>query len=136
MRQSTSSSKNRLRFLNPGRVICPRGAIFLAVALASVLVASAQTSEIKKLWTKNCASCHGPDGRGKTNSGREAGVVDLTDPKIHEKYTVEQMFTRVKEGVKEGDKVKMQPAENLTDVEIKKLIAYVRKFNKTKKSAK
>ncbi|MBI2947669.1 MAG: cytochrome c, partial [Verrucomicrobia bacterium] len=81
-------------------------------------------------WTKNCASCHGPDGKGKTKAGRQAGVVDLTDSKVLEKFTDEQMFKRVREGVKDGDKTKMKPAEQLTDKEIQKLIAYVRTFKK------
>lgn len=102
----------------------------LIVGTLALAQSSAEAADIKELWTKNCASCHGPDGKGKTKAGRQAGVVDLTDSKVLEKFTDEQMFKRVKEGVKDGDKTKMKPAEQLTDKEIQKLIAYVRTFKK------
>lgn len=85
-----------------------------------------QGADVKELWAKNCASCHGPDGRGQTKAGKQAGVVDLTDAKVQEKFTDDQMFKAVKEGVKDKDKTKMKPAERLTDNEIKKLVAHVR----------
>jgi len=104
-------------------------AILISGALA-LAQSSAEAADIKELWTKNCASCHGPDGKGKTKAGRQAGVVDLTDAKVQAQYTDEQMFKAVKEGVKDGDKTKMKPAEQLTDKEIQKLIAHVRTFKK------
>ncbi|MBI4659906.1 MAG: cytochrome c [Verrucomicrobia bacterium] len=98
-----------------------------AVCLAAWM---AQGADVQELWKKNCASCHGPDGKGKTKAGREAGVVDLTDAKVQEKFTDEAMFKAVKEGVKEKDKTKMKPAERLNDKEIKRLIAHVRTLKK------
>ena len=102
----------------------------LVVGAVCLLASFAQAADVKELWTKNCASCHGPDGRGQTKAGRQAGVVDLTDGKVQEKFTDDQLFNAVKGGVKDGDKTKMKPAERLTDKEIEKLIAHVRTLKK------
>lgn len=102
----------------------------LIVGSVCLVASMAEAATVKELWTKNCASCHGPDGKGKTKAGREAGVVDLSDAKVQEKFTDDQMFKAVKEGVKEKDRTKMKPAERLTDKEIQKLIAHVRTLTK------
>ena len=63
--------------------------------------------------------------------GRKIGAMDFTDPKNQEKFSDEQMYKTIKEGVKEKDgKFKMKPAENVTDEQIKALVAYVRNFKK------
>jgi mono/diheme cytochrome c family protein len=35
----------------------------------------------KELYTRNCANCHGADGKGQTALGRSKDVPDLTDVK-------------------------------------------------------
>ena len=106
----------------------------IALLLAAVFglsVAAAQAEEAKVLWDKNCASCHGKDGKGETKMGKKAGCKDYTDAKVQEGVTDEAAFKAVKEGLKEGDKVHMKPfAEKLTDDEIKSLVAYLREFAK------
>ena len=52
------------------------------------------------------------------------------DPKVQALFTDEKAFAAIKEGVKEGDKSKMKPAEKLTDEEIKALVSYVRTLKK------
>jgi mono/diheme cytochrome c family protein len=82
------------------------------------------------LWDKNCAKCHGADGKGATKAGKMAGAKDMTDAKWQTDVTDERAFKSVKEGIKEGDKVRMKPAEGVTDDDIKALIAYTRTFKK------
>jgi len=60
--------------------------------------------------------------------GIKAGAKDLTDPKIKAEITDEKAFNAIKNGIKEGDKTKMKPAEGLSDDEIKALVAHVKTF--------
>jgi mono/diheme cytochrome c family protein len=136
MKRPTLYSRNGLRFFSSWRATCARGAACLAVALGCLSIASAQSSEVKQLWTKNCGSCHGPDGKGDTKAGKKVGVVDLTQPETQARSSDEKMFKSVKEGIlDEKGKSRMKPAEKLTDAEIKKLVAFVRSLNKEKQTA-
>ena len=38
--------------------------------------------DVPALWKKNCASCHGEDGKGQTKAGKTKKVEDLTNPEI------------------------------------------------------
>ncbi len=104
--------------------------VAIGIAFITVGQASSHAIDVQELWSKNCASCHGKDGRGQTPAGKKAGVVNLTDSAVQEKFSDDEMFKAVKEGRKDGDKVKMKPAERLTDREIKALISHVRTLKK------
>ena len=109
--------------------------LLLAAAFALTGVASPAAEnppfEIKQYWEKSCASCHGAEGKADTKAGKKIGAIDFSDPKNQEKFTDEKMFTAIKEGVKDkGGKFTMKPAENVTDAQIKLLVAHVRTFKK------
>ena len=100
----------------------------LALGTSGVAVAA----DVKENWDKNCASCHGKDGKGETKAGKKAEVKDLTDGAYQAKMTDDQMVKQIKEGMKDSSgKEKMKPfAEKLNDEEVKALVAYVRAFKK------
>lgn len=106
--------------------------IFLLTAtlVPFLLVTPSRAADVQANWTKHCASCHGKDGKGQTKAGKLAGVKDQTDAKYQASLNDDKMFKSIKEGIKEGDKIKMKPAEGLSDDEIKALIAHVRSFKK------
>ena len=105
--------------------------ILLTVALSACGIASASAADAKELFDKNCASCHGKDGKGQTKMGQKAGVKDYTDAKVQEAMKDDVAFKSVKEGLKDKDKELMKPfSEKLSDDEIKSLIAYMRTFKK------
>jgi mono/diheme cytochrome c family protein len=88
-------------------------------------------AEAQEVWEKNCAACHGKDGKGETKMGKKAGCKDYTDAKVQAAFTDEQIVKAIKEGVKAGDKEKMKSfAEKVSDDEAKALVAYVRVFKK------
>jgi cytochrome c553 len=94
-------------------------------------VGSLSAADTKTNWEKHCQKCHGADGKGQTTMGKKLKVVDYTDPKVQAKFTDEQAIKLTKEGKKEGDKTLMKAyKEDLSDQEIKDLVAYVRKFAK------
>lgn len=81
-------------------------------------------------WEKHCQKCHGADGKGETKMGKKLGAKDMTTGEYQTNLKDDKAFTAIKDGVKDGDTVKMKPAEGLDDNEIKALVAHVRKFKK------
>ena len=102
----------------------------LILALLTTALTSAQAADAKPLWDKHCAKCHGADGKGETKAGKKAGAKDMANPKWQADLNDERAFKSTKEGMKDGDKVLMKPAEGLTDDEIKALVTYCRTFKK------
>jgi mono/diheme cytochrome c family protein len=79
----------------------------------------------RELWTKNCASCHGADGKAATKMGQMLKVNDLTDPAVRAKFDRERMIKAIKEGVaKEGGTTLAMPgySPKLTDEQIGALV--------------
>ena len=91
---------------------------------------SLRAADAKAIWVKDCSKCHGEDGKGKTKMGEKLGVKDYTDAKVQADMKDEKMLKSIKEGVKEDDKTKMKAFSDLSDDEVKALVAYVRAFKK------
>ncbi len=105
--------------------------IIVSLALLVAGAVSARAAEAKENWEKNCAKCHGPDGKGQTKMGEKLGIKDYTQAKVQDAIKDEDMAKAIKEGVKEGDKTKMKAfGDTLSDDEIKALVKYVRSFKK------
>ena len=104
--------------------------ILTAAAALTAAVVTASAADVKENWDKNCKKCHGEDGTGKTKMGEKLEIKDFTDAKYQASLKDEDMLKAIKEGVKDGDKVRMKPAEGLSDDEMKALVAYVRAFKK------
>jgi len=105
--------------------------ILLASVIGFAAALAASAAEPKELWAHSCAGCHGVDGKGQTNMGRKLGVKDYTDAKVQAALTDEAAFKAIKEGFKNKDgKTVMRPAQNLSDSDIKGLVAYLRTFKK------
>lgn len=103
----------------------------LVVITCALLMAGAlRAADAKETWDKNCAKCHGEDGKGQTKMGAKLGVKDYTDAKVQAEMKDEKMLKAIKEGVREDDKTKMKAFSDLSDDEVKALIAHVRAFKK------
>ncbi len=101
----------------------------LAISAAALLSASA--ADVKENWDKQCAKCHGPDGKGDTKMGQKLAIKNLTDAKLQAELKDEEAFKAIKEGIKDSEgKIKMKPAEGLSDEDIKALVAHVRTLKK------
>jgi mono/diheme cytochrome c family protein len=92
--------------------------------------ASAKAADAKETWDKQCAKCHGPDGKGDTKMGKKVGVKDYTDAKVQAAMKDDEMAKIIKQGKKEGDATKMKAFADLSDAEVKALVAQVRSFKK------
>ena len=104
-----------------------------ALILTAVLfcAALAQAADGKAIWEKNCAKCHGKEGKGDTKMGQKLGAKDYTDAKVQAELKDEAAIKAVKGGYKDKDgKEVMKPAEGLTDEDIKAVVAYLRTLKK------
>lgn len=78
------------------------------------------------VFLKNCATCHGKDGRAKTFKARFNRARNLTDPAWQESITDEHIYKSILKGKK-----KMPAFKNkLSKDEIGALVSYVRMLKK------
>lgn len=105
--------------------------ILFAVMFGMTAALSAKAADAKANWDHHCAMCHGKDGKGDTKIGQKFGCKDFTDAKVQADLKDDAAFKAIKEGLKSEDGKKlMKPFSNLSDSEIKDLVAYVRSFKK------
>ena len=105
--------------------------ITLTIAWLAIPGLSALAADGKGVYEKDCAKCHGPDGKGQTAMGKRSGAKDYTDPKVQAELKDEAAIKAVKEGYKSKEgKVVMKPAEGLSDDDVKAVVAYMRTFKK------
>jgi cytochrome c553 len=95
----------------------------------AVSALSASAADAKATYEKDCAKCHGADGKGETKMGKKYNAKDYTNAQVQEELKDDAAIKAIKEGYKdkEGKQV-MKPSEGLSDDEIKALVAYMRKF--------
>jgi len=111
--------------------------IFLVMSIGGVFVSRASSSDpdgfgnvtarsAAELYDRNCATCHGKDGRAKTLKGKLKHARDLTDSAWQSRVSDERLFNSIVNG-----KGKM-PAygKKLSEQEIDSLATYVRAFKK------
>ncbi len=105
--------------------------IIALIALLAIPALSATAADGKATYEKDCAKCHGADGKGDTKMGKKLGAKDYTDAKVQAELKDEAAIKAIKEGLKDKEgKVLMKPAEGLSDADIKGVVEYMRKFKK------
>jgi mono/diheme cytochrome c family protein len=103
----------------------------LLPALLGVMMGVSQAAgagDPGELFIKNCAACHGKDGKAQTSVARKLGVKDLTLSKL----TDAQIEQQIREGKPATQSAAKMPAfkDRLTAEEIKSLIAVVKEIRK------
>jgi cytochrome c6 len=103
--------------------------IILAITLGFTAAMTASAADAKENYDKSCAKCHGADGKGQTKMGQKLGIKDYTDAKVQAELKDDVAFKSIKEGLKDKDgKTLMKPVEDLTDADIKALVAHMHTF--------
>jgi len=99
------------------------------VAFAADAAAPTQEGavDVAAVWKKNCASCHGEDGKGQTKAGRIKKVQDFTNAEVRAKFDRDRMIKSVKGGINDdAGKERMKAfAEKLSEAEITALVDHV-----------
>ncbi len=100
--------------------------LLMAVLFGLTATLTSKGAEAKENWDTLCAKCHGADGKGDTKMGAKLGCKDFTDAKVQADIKDDAAFKALKEGLKSADdKTLMKPFDQLSDDEIKALVAYV-----------
>ena len=97
----------------------------LALGLTAFAAAalSASAADAKAAYEKECAKCHGADGKGDTKMGKKLGAKDYTDAKVQAELKEDAAVKAIKEGLKDKEgKVVMKPLEGASDADIKALV--------------
>ena len=121
-------SRNLFSPHKPSMLTRHPGARMVVAAAAAVVMMTgtvAMAADAAALWDKNCASCHGADGKGKTKMGEKLKVRDLTDAAVKAKLTKASVEASMTKGVKadDSDKLVMKSySEKLSADEIKALV--------------
>ena len=79
-------------------------------------------------YKKNCAKCHGDDGKGQTKMGQKLGAKDWTDAAVQAKFSDADAKKVIEEGAKVDGKTKMKGFKGKVDADA--LVKFVRAFKK------
>lgn len=98
--------------------------------MLGVGVTASAAEDAKTIYERECAKCHASNGKGDTKLGKKVGAKDYTDPKVQAALDDQKAFRSIKDGLAEGEKVLMKPAADLSNGQIRRLVAYMREFKK------
>ncbi len=102
----------------------------VTIMVSALALVSVRAEDPKAIYEKECAKCHGADGKGDTKMGKKLGIKDYTDAKVQAEMKPDKALKSIKEGLKEGDKTLMKPFDTLSDDDIKALIKLMQGFKK------
>jgi len=103
-------------------------AVLWGVLTWAAIPAACAGDPAHELYIKNCAYCHGKDGKAQSAIARNLGVKDLSKSVL----TDGQITQEIREGKQENQSTSKMPAfkEKLTPEEVESLIPVVKEFRK------
>jgi len=104
------------------------------VALSPRIALAEADKKTERLFKSKCASCHGPDGKGDTDQGKEMGASDMSTAAWQKNFTDDQVKTAISDGFKREKNGKQQEMKAMKDSlkpdQIDALVKYVRSLAK------
>jgi len=103
---------------------------FLKVLLAALVCAAAARADVDpkivRTWKAKCASCHGVDGKGDTETGKKAKISDFTKAEWQKSKTDAQIKGAIENGTKKDGAEMDAYKDKLDAAQIDGLVQYVR----------
>ena len=96
---------------------------------------SARVRQVAELFNRNCARCHGADGRGDTPSGHLFKTPDFTGAEWWKKNSSITATRTLRSVVARGKGSMPGFAKKLTQAQIKLLVERVRSFRKSERKS-
>ncbi|HVU48940.1 MAG TPA: cytochrome c [Terracidiphilus sp.] len=99
----------------------------------TILVAP-PSPEAKAIYKRDCALCHGDDGKGQTDLAKSMQLIidDWSNPKTLAAKTDHDLIETIRAG---KDKMPPEPADRANDAVMKGMIQYIREFAKAAPAA-
>ena len=98
----------------------------IALTSAIMIAAPAAYGDAAETYAKQCASCHGKDGKGQTTMGKKQKAKDYTTAE-GQKWTDAEGVKSILEG---KDKMKGYKDKGIDEAAAKDLVKYIRAFKK------
>lgn len=86
----------------------------------------AAVADAATIYNRQCVSCHGRDGRGRTRKGRQNHARDMTSASWQDDVSDERLFNSINNGRGKMPAFRKKISENDIDA----LVAYVRRMRR------
>lgn len=83
-------------------------------------------ADAARTYARQCSSCHGRDGHGRTRKGRQTHARDLTDGGWQDDVSDERLFNSINNGRGKMPSFRKKLSENDVDA----LVAYIRRLKR------
>lgn len=100
--------------------------LFVVTALVAASAHAEVDAKITRTWKAKCASCHGVDGKGDTETGKKAKLPDFTKADWQKGKTDAQIKSAIENGAKKDGNEMDAYKDKLTPEQIDGLVSYVR----------
>ena len=114
------------RFLLFIFTIVAAAVLSLFTVLGATKPNEAAAAEAATIYNRQCVSCHGRDGRGRTRKGRQTRARDVTDAAWQDDVSDERLFNSINNGRGKMPAFRKKISENDIDA----LVAYVRRMRR------
>ncbi|MFY9620434.1 MAG: cytochrome c [Pyrinomonadaceae bacterium] len=114
------------RFLLFIFIVAAAAGLSLFTVLGARKTNEAAVADAATIYNRQCVSCHGRDGRGRTRRGRQTHARDVTAASWQDDVSDERLFNSISNG-----RGKM-PAfrKKITENDIDALVAYIRRMRR------
>ena len=114
------------RFLLFILTVVAAAGLSLFTVLGAGNVNKAAAADAGTIYTRQCVSCHGRDGRGRTRKGRRTHARDMTNASWQDDVSDERLFNSINNGRGKMPAFRKKISENDIDA----LVAYVRRMRR------
>lgn len=114
------------RFLIVTFIVAAAAGLSLFTVLGAGNTNEAGAADTATIYNRQCVSCHGRDGRGRTRKGRQTKARDMTDASWQDDISDERLFNSISNGRGKMPAFRKKISENDIDA----LVAYIRRMRR------